>query len=497
MSNIFFRASGISKIFPGVKALDNVNFELSKGEILALVGENGAGKSTFIKIMSGVYQPNEGSLEMDGKPIVFPTPNEAFKAGICVVHQELSYVPELSVAENIMMINHPLKRGLVDWKAIRKNAKDALSRIGVELDVDQPIKKCSTAQKQLIEIAKAIFWNARIIILDEPTSALNKEDAAKMLAYIKKIAKEQDVAVVFITHRLNEVFEVADRAMVLRDGKHVATLDVKTATQDELIRHMVGRELTDMYPKLDVELGDVVFEARNLCNRKVSDISFQIRAGEVLGIYGLMGSGHMEVGKMLFGDMPASEGTFLLEGKEIRIANPMDATKHGLAYIPSERKVEGLALLYPVEQNIVPVRYQVNKDRLVNYKQEHEIARKWIKTFRIKTPSPEAKVGSLSGGNQQKVVLSKWLEVNPKLIIMVDPTRGIDVGSKAEIYEIIESMCQQGLAVVLITAEMPELMAMSDRAVIMCNGRISRIMDRSEFSQEAIMEAAIYLKEET
>ena len=493
MSNVFFRAEGITKIFPGVKALDNVSFELSKGEILALVGENGAGKSTFIKVMSGIYQPNEGRLEMDGKTVTFPTPNDAFKAGICVVHQELSYIPELSVAENVMMINYPMKKKIIDWRSIKKNAKEALQRIGVDIDVNQPIKRCSTAQKQLIEIAKAIYWNARIIILDEPTSALNNEETEKMLRYIKRIATEQDVAIIFITHRLNEVFEIADRAAVLRDGKHITTLDVKSTTQDELIRNMVGRDLTNMYPKLDVEIGDVLLETDKLSNRKVKDISFKLHKGEVLGIYGLMGAGHMEVGQMLFGDIPYTSGRMFMEGKEIKITNPMDATRHGLAYIPSERKVEGLALLYSVEQNIVPVRYQVEKNKLVNYAKEHAIARRWIKELRIKTPSQETPVITLSGGNQQKVVLAKWLEVKPKLLIMVDPTRGIDVGSKAEIYEIIENMCMQGMSVVIITSEMPELMAMSDRAIIMCNGRISRTLDRSEFNQETIMEAAIHL----
>lgn len=492
MGNIFFKASGIQKAFPGVKALDNISFELRAGEVFALAGENGAGKSTFIKIMSGVYQPDGGSLEMDGKPIQFPTPRSAFDAGICVVHQELSYVPELTIAENIMQSQYPLKYGkIVDWKAVYANAKDALQRIGIDLDPKMPIKFCSTAQKQLVEIAKAIYWNARIIILDEPTSALNTEETEKMLSYVKKLAKEKDVCIVYISHKLDEIFEIADRVAILRDGRHITTLDVANTTHEELIYHMVGRTLDDMYPKANQKFGDVVLEAKELSNDDVHDISFNIRSGEILGIYGLMGSGHIELGQMLFGDRPAKSGSYLIDGREVRIHNPIDAVNNGFAYVPSERKTEGLVLEQTVQHNVVTVHYQRIKDRLVNRKYDAEASKKWIDRLRIKTPSAMTPVGSLSGGNQQKVVLAKWLDVSPKVFIMVDPTRGIDVGSKAEIYELMDELCMQGMSVIMITSEMPELMAMSDRALVMCGGRIQCEFDRSDFNQEDIIRAAI------
>lgn len=493
MENIFFRATGITKIFPGVKALDNVSFELSPGEIFAIAGENGAGKSTFIKIMSGIYQPDAGKLELDGKEIVFPTPQFALASGITVVHQELSYVPELSIAENIMQMQYPTKRNgkVIDWKKLYAGAEDALKRINVELDVRTPIKYCTTAQKQLVEIAKAVYWNARIIILDEPTSALNTEETEKMLSYIRKLAKEQDVCVVFITHHLDEIFEIADRVAVLRDGRHITTLNVEGTTKDELIYHMVGRNLDDMYPKVNQTFGEVVMECRNLSNADVRDISFNVRKGEILGIYGLMGSGHIELGQMLFGDRPAKAGHFMVGGRQTRIKNPIDALKNGFAYVPSERKTEGLILMQSVEHNVVVAHYQNNAGNLVDYKYDAEAAKKWIERLRIKTPTAKTAVESLSGGNQQKVVLAKWLDITPRVFILVDPTRGIDVGSKAEIYALMDDLCAQGMCVIMITSEMPELMAMADRALVMFNGRIQREFVRRDFKQEDIIRAAI------
>lgn len=492
MGETFFKASGIEKSFPGVKALDNVSFELREGEIFALAGENGAGKSTFIKVMSGVYQPDGGTLEMDGKPISFPTPKDAFDAGICVVHQELSYVPELSIAENIMQSHYPLKKsGIIDWKALYSSAAEALQRIEVNLDPKMQIKFCSTAQKQLVEIAKAIYWKARIIILDEPTSALNQDETEKMLRYIHKLAKDQNVCIVYITHKLEEIFQIADRVAILRDGHHITTLNVREANQKQLIDHMVGRTLDNMYPKVNQTFGDVILEANGLSNDEVHDIHFTLRRGEILGIYGLMGSGHIELGQMLFGDHPAHKGHFVIEGRQVQIRNPIDALNNGFAYVPSERKTEGLVLMHSVEHNILTVHYQKVKDRLVKKNYDKTATQRWIDRLRIKTPSPATPVESLSGGNQQKVVLAKWLDVTPKVFIMVDPTRGIDVGSKAEIYELMDELCAQGMSVIMITSEMPELMAMSDRALIMCDGRIQMEFDRPSFKQEDIVLAAI------
>ena len=491
MGNAFFKATGICKVFPGVKALDDVSFELRAGEVFAIAGENGAGKSTFIKIMSGVYQPDGGILEMDGQPITLPTPLSALEKGISVVHQELSYVPELTIAENIMQIRYPMKGRRIDWKAVYANGREALQRIEVDMDPRMPIKYCSTAQKQLVEIAKAIHWNARIVILDEPTSALNTDETEKMLSCIKQLAKEQNVCIVFITHHLSEIFEIADRVAVLRDGRHITTLNVAETSENELIQCMVGRTLDDMYPKENDTFGDVVLEARNLSNDEVHDISFSIRKGEILGIYGLMGSGHIELGQMLFGDHPAKSGQFLIENKTVRIRNPIDALKNGFAYVPSERKTEGLVLSQTVEHNVVIAHYQQVVDRLVRRKYDSEATAKWIERLRIKTPSAKTAVETLSGGNQQKVVLAKWLDIEPKVFIMVDPTRGIDVGSKVEIYSLMDKLCAKGMSVIMITSEMPELMAMSDRAIVLFNGGIQREFKRDEFDQEDIICAAI------
>lgn len=487
----FFKADGITKYFPGVKALDNVSFELYPGEVFAIVGENGAGKSTFINIMSGVLQPDSGTLEMDGKKINYSCPRDAFDSGICVVHQELSYVSELTIAENIMMAQHPrTKKGIVDWRKMHIDAKEALKKIGLEIDTYKLLKECSTAQKQQVEIAKAIYWNARIIILDEPTSALNNFEVDNLHKYLKKIA-QQGIVVIYITHKLDEVFKIADRTAVLRDGKHIVTKEIGDITQEELINHMVGRKLENMYPKQNTNIGEVIMKVNNLSNDCCHNISFTLREGEILGVYGLMGAGHIELGQMLFGDKPPKEGSIFINGKEVKIRSPIDAMKCAMAYIPSERKIEGLILHHTVKQNIVSVHYQAVESKLVNYRYDDEASRKWVDALRIKTPSCNTMVNSLSGGNQQKVVVAKWLDVNPKILIMIDPTRGIDVGSKAEIYHLMDSFCAKGLSIIMVTSEMAELLAMSDRTIVMCDGKINGEFKREEFLQETIIKAAI------
>jgi ribose transport system ATP-binding protein len=487
----FFKAIGITKYFPGVKALDNVSFELYPGEIFAIAGENGAGKSTFINIMSGVHQPDSGTLEMDGKRISFSCPRDAFDSGICVVHQELSYVSELTIAENIMMAQHPrTTKGIVDWKKMYTDAEEALEKIGLEIDTHKLLKECSTAQKQQIEIAKAIYWKARIIILDEPTSALNNLEVENLHKYLKKVV-QQGTAVIYITHKLDEIFKIADRVAVLRDGKHIVTKETGNITKEELISYMVGRKLENMYPKQNTNIGEVILEVNNLSNDYCRNISFTLRKGEILGVYGLMGAGHIELGQMLFGDKPPKDGSIYTNGKEVRIRSPMDAIKCKMAYIPSERKIEGLILHHTVKQNIVSVHYQAMESTLINYKYEDEVTKKWVDAFRIKTPSNNTLVNSLSGGNQQKVVVAKWLNVDPEILIMIDPTRGIDVGSKAEIYHLMDTFCAKGLGIIMITSEMAELLAMSDRTIVMCDGKINGEFKREEFLQENIIKAAI------
>jgi len=488
---LVFRAEKISKSFPGVKALDKVTFELYEGEVLALLGENGAGKSTFIKVMSGIYHAEEGSLFVNETPVKFPTPRSAFDAGICVVHQELNYISDLTIAENIMMSNHPLnKYRLVNWSKMYQDSFEVMKRIGLEINPRQKMSGCTVAQKQQIEIAKALYWKAKILILDEPTSALNNIEINNLMNYLEVI-KQNGVAIVYITHKIEEIFKIADRVGVLRDGKHVITLNVADTDKDELISLMVGRTLNDMYPKQNTVFGDVVMKVENLSNRDLNDISFEIRKGEILGVYGLMGSGHSELGGLLFGDSPATSGKIAIEGKYVRVKNPADALQHGLAYVPSERKTEGLVLIHSVLKNIVKVYYQKEKKHLLNLTYEQNAAKKWIDRLRIKTPSYQTLAGSLSGGNQQKVVLAKWMEVSPKVLIMNEPTRGIDIGSKSEIYKLLDEFCSQGISVIIITSEMTELLAMSDKVLVMCGGRINSQFLRDELSQVRIVSAAI------
>jgi len=397
----------------------------------------------------------------------------------------------LTIAENIMMAQHPrTKRGLVDWGKMYQDAGQALNKIGLDIDTHKLMKECSTAQKQQVEIAKAIYWNARIIILDEPTSALNTIETDNLLKYLKKVS-EKGIVVIYISHKIEEVIAVADRVAVLRDGKHVVTKSVKEVTKKDLINLMVGRTLANMYPKQNTDIGEIILKVENLSNEYCHNISFNLHRGEILGVYGLMGAGHIELGQMLFGDQPAKEGNIFIKGKKVKIRTPIDAVKCGLAYIPSERKTEGLILLHSVKHNIVSVHYQVVNSKLVSHKYDDESSRKWIDALRIRTPSSDTPVNSLSGGNQQKVVLAKWLDVNPDILIMIDPTRGIDVGSKAEIYRLMDSFCAKGVGIVMITSEMPELLAMSDRTIIMARRRITGEFSRTEFSQEDIITAAI------
>lgn len=486
-----FQAIGVTKTFPGVKALDNVSFTVKSGEVLAIVGENGAGKSTLIKILSGIYQPDDGNLKINDETISFATPQSAFDAGIAVVHQELSYVPELTVAENIMMARYPrTKFGFVDWKIIYRDAKAILLRLGLDIDPSIPVKKCSTAQKQQVEIAKALYWNARLVIFDEPTAVLNDDESANLFRCIQEL-KQNGVAIIYISHKLGEVFQLADTISVLRDGKHIATHKAKSITQQDLITLMVGRELSDLYPKTNTLLGDVVLEAVGLSNGICQDISFSLRRGEILGVYGMMGSGHVELGQMLFGDKPATQGKLYIEGSPVRIRQPIDAIHHGISYVPSERKTEGLALIHSVEANVVSVHYEIAQKAMLDIEHDSRVTKEWIDTMRIKTPSGKTLTQSLSGGNQQKVVLAKWMLVSPRILIMVDPTRGIDVGSKAEIYQMMDHFAANGMSVIMITSEMPELIGMSDRAIVMCQGRINGNFPKESLTQEAIVYAAI------
>lgn len=488
---IVLRATDISKEFPGVKALSHVSLEVRRGEVVALLGENGAGKSTLIKILSGVHSCDEGTMELEGKQVAFHLPSEAKSAGIGIIHQELNYVATVSVAENIYMGDIPKKGLMVDYRAMYEGAATIMRRIGVDIDPRIPIGACSVAQKQLIEIAKVIANDVKVLIMDEPTSALNDVETENLFQFIRQ-ASASGISIIYISHKLEELFAIAHRVVVLRDGQVTGQINVCDATKEQLITMMVGRTISDMFPKEGAEAGDIALEVEGLTNVSLKNVSFFARKGEIFGIYGLLGSGHQELGPAIFGQDNISAGTIRIDGKVVSINSPLDALKCGIAYVPAERKTEGLVLNSSVRNNMLVPFYAKNRRRkLTNRKLENSITAKWIKSLNIKTPTAETSAESLSGGNQQKVVLSKWLELEPEVLILNEPTRGIDVGSKAEIYKILDDLCQKGKCVIMITSEMPELLTMSDRIMIMHDGEITGLLDAREASQEAIIQYAI------
>ena len=487
---VVMEATGICKSFPGVKALSNVDVKIHRGEVVALLGENGAGKSTLIKVLSGVYQPDEGTIRMGGKEVRFELPMEAKQAGIGVIHQELNYVASVSIAENIFIGNIPKKHGLVDYKTMYAQARKIMAEVGLDLDPKMSIGNCSVAQKQLIELAKVVSNDVQVLIMDEPTSALNDVETQHLFQFIHKAAA-QGVCIFYISHKLEELFEVADRVVVIRDGCVTGEIDMESATKQMLISRMVGRDLKDMYKRNRCKAGETALEVRNLKTSALQGVSFQARRGELFGIYGLMGSGHERIGAAVFGQDIIQDGEILVNGKPIHISNPKDAINAGIAYVPAERKTEGLVLNQSVAVNTMSALYSKLAPFFINRKKDRSISEKWIRSLSTKTPSSDTIVESLSGGNQQKVVLAKWLELSPDVLILNEPTRGIDVGAKAEIYKILDNLVNEGKCVIIITSEMPELLAMSDRIMVMFEGKVSGHIDNEAATQELIVQYAI------
>ena len=490
-SKVILKAEHITKQFPGVKALSDVSLEVREHEVLALLGENGAGKSTLIKILAGVQPPNSGDIYVDGEKVRFPTPVAAQNAGIAVVYQELANVSELTVAENLFIKGYGQKNHTLNWKQIYAEAEKIVAEVDLKIDVHKQMGLCTVAEKQQIEIARALYENARVLILDEPTSALNDKEIHQLLENIKKL-KSRGVGIVLITHKMDEIFAVSDRVTILRDGVSVAQKEIQDITEQELIRLMVGREIKDMYPDKNNHPGEVLLKVNNLHNRHVHDVSFELKKGEILGVYGLMGSGHLELGKTLFGCYPATRGDVVLNGRKVRMSCPKQCLKDGFAFVPSERKAEGLVQIQSVWENIMTAYYENGKNGwLVRRKKESGIVEKWIRSLSVKTPGPYAAAATLSGGNQQKVVLAKWLEISPEIIIMNEPTRGIDVGSKSEIYKLLNELCGQGVSIIMITSEMPELLAMSDHVIVMHEHRVQAAFSKDQLTETNIMTAAI------
>jgi len=474
-------------------ALDGVNLTIKRGSVMALMGENGAGKSTLIKILAGVYKKDQGEIKINGKPVEINSPLDAQKLGIAVIHQEFSLIPELTVFQNIFLGKEVYEKNriLLDKKSMRKRARELLSKFDMDINVDSPVKYLTVGQQQMIEIAKALASDAWIIVMDEPTSALSEADKNSLFKLIKEL-KKQGVAIVYISHRMPEIFEIADEVTVLRDGQYVTTEKVNRIDESMLIKWMVGRELKDIFHREKASLGKVVLEVRNLTKRGVfNNISFKVREGEVLGLSGLMGAGRSEIVRCIFGLDRFDEGEILIEGKALYIRKPLDAIKAGIGLVPEDRRKDGFVPLMSVRENLtLPSLPWINTKGWINKNIESEIAESYISALGIKTPSPEHAVSNLSGGNQQKCVLGKWLALNPRIIILDEPTRGIDVGAKAEIHRIIEGLAKKGVAIIMISSELPEILGVSDRIIVLHEGVITGEYDAKNVTQEQIMHSA-------
>ena len=482
----------ISKRFGATRALDGVSLDLRPGEVHALVGENGAGKSTLIKVMTGVYQPDEGTVVVDGEPVSLHCAADAQARGIAAIFQEPLIFPDLSVAENIY-IGHRDQGRVVHWKRMCADAAEILARLDVHIDPRLPAAGLPVAAQQAIEIAKAISLDVRVLIMDEPTAALSAHEVERLFRQVRRL-REEGVAVLFISHRLDEVFELADRISVFRDGRHVATHDTGDVTRAELISAMVGRQVSDFYARHDHRAGDVVLRVRDLGRTGAfSGISFDVRAGEVLGLAGLVGAGRTDVALALFGVAPAEAGTVELDGERVDIRTPRHALDHGVAYLSEDRRHVGLSLPQSVTANItLPslARY-ASRLGLVDRRDERRAAEGFQERLRIRTPGLNQAVGLLSGGNQQKTMLAKWLNTEPRVLILDEPTRGIDVGAKAEVHGIVDELARAGLAIVLISSDLPEVLAVSDRVLVMREGAQTGLFDRADATQERVMTAAV------
>jgi rhamnose transport system ATP-binding protein len=479
---------GIRKGFPGVQALKGVQFEVQAGEVHALLGENGAGKSTLIKIVSGVYQPDEGTLSLDGRPVRFSSPLEAQRAGIATIYQELLLFPELTVAENIFMGHAPRGRLGIDWGAMREQARELLASLDIhDLDPGQVVGTLSVGNRQRVEIAKALSHKARILIMDEPTAALTEHDVERLFAIVR-LLRERGVGIVYISHRLEEVFILADRVTVFRDGEYVATKPVAETSHDDLIQMMVGRRIEALFPKLPARIGAPVLELKDVVRRPLTNgISLTLRAGEILGLAGLVGSGRSELAQVIFGITPADSGEIRLESRPVSIGSPIEAKRLGIAYVPEDRGTQGLVRAMALRENVsLAVLEKLLRGPFIDRPAEARLAEESVRKFNIRASGIGQIVNKLSGGNQQKVVLGKWLASQPKVLILDEPTRGIDVGAKAEIHRLMSELAQQGLAILMISSELTEILGMSDRILVMREGRLVGEFPRAAASQQAI-----------
>lgn len=480
----------ISKQYTGVKALDDVSISFRRGEVHALMGENGAGKSTLIKTLSGAIQPNDGEIVFEGTTYTHMEPHQAMELGIHVIYQEFNMMPELSVAENIFM-GQQLGGGVLFNKSItEERAQKILDGMHVKINAKETVKNLSVANMQLVEIAKALTRDVKVLVMDEPTAPLTDAEVETLFEIVQML-KSKGVTIIYISHRIAEVFQISDRVSVLRDGRFIKTVMTNDVDRDELIRLMVGREVTDTYPKRDFAPGEVVLELRDVCGNGVENVSFAVRSGEIFGLSGLVGAGRTETMRMIFGADPIDSGEVLLNGQPVHPKHPAEAVKLGIGLIPEDRKQQGLLLDLPIFTNIsMATMRDISHFTVVNSRAEKENVNRLVEAVTIKTPSIAQLVRNLSGGNQQKVVLAKWLAANCKVLIFDEPTRGIDVGARHEIYKLMNELCRQGIAIVMISSDMEEILGMSDRIMVLCEGHQAGILEREAFSQETILSLA-------
>ncbi|MBU3218159.1 sugar ABC transporter ATP-binding protein [Clostridium estertheticum] len=491
----FLEMKGISKCFPGVKALDNINLSLYKGEVLALLGENGAGKSTLIKILGGVYQKDDGKVVIQGSEVDIKNVKEAEKLGISIIHQELSVLPNLTVAENLFLGNEKINKVTkkVDKKTMNTMCKDYLKQIGSNVDPEEYVKNISIGEMQMLEIVKAISKNSNIIVMDEPTSALTDTETEKLFKVVEML-KSRDIAIIYISHRLDEIFAICDRINVLRDGKYVGEVKVNDVSKDDLITMMVGRKMEEQYPYKKPTNVTPILKLKDVCLEGIlKSINLEVRAGEILGMSGLMGSGRSEVAKVIFGEYKKTSGSIEMNGKQVNINCPKDAINNGIAYLSEDRKKEGLILPLSVKQNMTLASLDKFEKKIfrISKADEKNVVDEYIKKLAIKTPTQDQLIKNLSGGNQQKVIIAKWLIQSPKVLIIDEPTRGIDVGAKKEIYDVLNQLKAEGKAVIMISSDMSEVLGISDRIVVMHEGKITGELSRQEATQESIMKLAI------
>ena len=492
-ADYLLEVDNVRKEFPGVVALDNVNLRVRRGTVHALMGENGAGKSTLMKIIAGVYQPDAGEIRLKGNRIRISTPLDALQAGIAMIHQELNLMPFMTVAENIWIRREPVNAfGIISHRELNRRTAELFKRLNIDVDPASEVRDHSVATRQMIEIAKAVSYDSDILIMDEPTSALTDREVDHLFRIIGDL-KAEGKGIVYITHKMNELFTIADDVSIFRDGRYIATHPAKDLTRDQVIQMMVGREITQMFPKEEAEIGDVVLSVKNLGLAGVfENVTFDLRRGEILGLAGLVGSGRTNVAETIFGVTPATSGEILLDGKPIRVSSPREGMKAGMALLTEDRKDTGCFLMLNVGENleIAVLNDRFVKAGFVAQRAVDKESNKMKDAMRVKTPSLAERIENLSGGNQQKVLIGRWLMTNPKILILDEPTRGIDVGAKAEIHRLISRLARQGVAVIMISSELPEVLGMSDRVAVMHAGRMTGILDRAAADQVSVMRLA-------